>query len=48
MPLYSKVGENEGIEGGCIMHVRKGRNGRGVEGKGCETRGKELEVYDLM
>jgi len=28
--------------------VRKGKNGRGVEGKGCETKEEELEVYHLM
>jgi hypothetical protein len=39
MIFHSKVGENEGIEGGCLVHVRKGRNGR-VEGGGCETRAK--------
>ncbi len=48
MLLHSKAKENEGTEGGCLVHVRKGKNGRGVEGKGCETKGEELEVYHLM
>lgn len=41
-------GGNEGIEGSCSVHVRKGKNGKGVEGGGCETKGEELEIYHLM
>jgi hypothetical protein len=48
MLFHSKARENESTKGGCLVHVRKGRNGKGVEGGGCETKGKELEVYHLM